>query len=172
MFKLPESILANVVFPHPDSPTKAINSFDFIVKSIFFKTFSSSKQKNTFFNIISNDSFLLISSVLFSSSFKSKNLKIFLLAVTPFIATWKNDPNLLKGKKKSAENIIIAKVPPNDIIPFLYLYKATNIPTAPPPRDIISITLIEFNCITKSFIVSLLNFSACSSISKDFCSSY
>ena len=132
--------------PHPDSPTNAIKSLFFIDKLRFFKiVLSSLKQKLTLFNVKSIGSSFSRHKDLFSFSFKSKNLNILSLAVIPVNATWKNESNLLKGKKNSAESKIIVIAPPNEITPLLYFERAINIPTAAPPYVIISIILIEFN---------------------------
>ena len=114
----------------------------------------------TFFIFISIGFSLFNSKVLSFSSFKSKNLNIFLLAVIPFIATWKREVNRLKGKKNSKDNNIITIACPKLILFILYSDKAMDIPNEAPPYVIKSIKPIEFNCITKTFIVSFLNFSA------------
>ena len=153
-----EMIPAIVLFPHPDSPTRDTKLPAGRYKSIPFKiSLSSSYAKCTLLKEISNDPSGKIFSPVCGSG-KSNILKILSLAAIPFIAIWKKDPKSLNGRKNSLARRTIHKVPEMLIFPFRNSDTATAIPIAAPPYATMSITLVEFSCMVRTFMVILRKF--------------
>ena len=160
-----------MLFPEPETPTIETNDFSLILRFIFFNiVLSSLYAKLTLLKIISSLSLFILFTLFLSSGISSIS-NILSLADIPFIAMWKNEPKSLKGIKNSAESIIIVNVPARLMFPFIYSSIDIITPKAAPPYAIMSIIVVEFNCINSRFIVAILNFSASIFISSFFFSS-
>ena len=85
-------------------------------------------------------------------------------AAMPFIAVWKNEPNVRSGRKNSADRNTMENAVPNATAPAAYSPRTMTMPTAAPPNANRSMMVMELSCIRRRRMVARRKPSACSFI--------